>query len=135
MKCISVKEAKPGMILARPITDQQGRTIVNEGASLSQVYISRLGKWGVDQLYIQEEEGAERGDVGLAQDQGMIDEIGATDDAAGEDIPDMPTRLGLPPGVKRGDDLLERIDRTFAGTEGDVLLSALHRAVRKRYGG
>ena len=55
MKRIAVRDAKPGMLLARPITDKQGRTIVAEGTRLSQLYISRLEKWSVEELFVAEE--------------------------------------------------------------------------------
>jgi hypothetical protein len=61
---IPTSDAKVGMILAEPITDQQGRIIMTEGSRLTPVHVKRLDRWGVSELVIQlEEEGEEGGEA------------------------------------------------------------------------
>jgi hypothetical protein len=122
MKKITVAEAKPGMILARPISDRKGRVIVGAGAQLTQLYISRLAKWGVSDLCIEEAGGSRpsraRRSGPLSAEAGA--ENGAADDAV------------MPPGVYRGRDLAERIGNTFTRVADDPLMIALRDAVVRR---
>jgi len=122
MKQIAVGEAEAGMVLGQPIIDSKGRTIVKAGARLTQLYISRLDRWGVKELWIEE-----KGD--LPRDTGSgelkLEEVAAPGKggagAAG------PAR---PPGVYCGEDLEERIDRTFSGVLDDPLMAAMREVVR-----
>lgn len=56
---IPPSEAKVGMILASPIADQQGRTIMGEGTRLTPVHVKRLDRWGVAELIIEVAEDGE----------------------------------------------------------------------------
>jgi len=53
IKILTLSELQPGMILGQPINDQNGRTIVQEGARLTPMYIKRLDKWGITEVRIQ----------------------------------------------------------------------------------
>jgi hypothetical protein len=144
MKRIVVRDAKPGMLLARPITDQQGRIIVAEGTKLSQLYISRLEKWGVAELFVAEEAPAPRVATAEPGPAAAPAKAAAAPPAAAA-VPAEPPRAevarsetpaagrpGLPPGVYRGADLPERLAQTFSRVEDDPLMAALHGAVRRR---
>lgn len=56
---IKPDESKVGMVLAQPITDAQGRTIMAEGSRLTPVHINRLGRWGVQELHVLDDAEAE----------------------------------------------------------------------------
>mgnify|MGYP000858060986 CR=1 FL=1 len=122
MKRISVSEAKAGMTLAQPIMDQQGRVIVNSGTKLSQLYISRLEKWGVKTLSVEDD--ASPGAQGVQ----------AATAAPPAAEPSVAARA-LPPGVYRGPDLAARIARTFSAVREDPLMAALERSVARRLTG
>ncbi|HOX05720.1 MAG TPA: hypothetical protein PK280_04910 [Planctomycetota bacterium] len=111
---ITVGEAKPGMILERPITDQQGRVIVNSGASLSTLYISRLEKWGVRELFVVEGAAAPAAPAAVP--------------AAAADAEPVPAR-DLPPGVYRGPDLADRVRKTFSRVQSDPVMASMQAAV------
>ena len=53
MQRIRVQEAKVGDMLAEPIVDRQGRTLLPKGAKLSPAVLSRLQGWGVFELNIE----------------------------------------------------------------------------------
>ncbi len=122
MKKITVAEAKPGMILAKPISDRRGRTIVGAGAQLTQLYISRLARWGVSELCIEE---AGDGAAGPTRASGSL----GTAAGAGNGAPEGAV---MPPGVYRGPDLVERIEMTFTRVADDSLMIALRDAVVRR---
>ncbi len=132
MRRISVKEAQPGMVLARPITDQQGRTIVNKGASLTQLYISRLGKWGIEELFVEGPQAKEAaaGPAAPAQEPAVPE--GKPPARAEPQPPPEPEAARVPPGVYSGPDLDERVVRTFSGVIDDPLMTVLCSVVRKR---
>ncbi len=134
MKCISVKEAEPGMVLARPINDRQGRTIVNQGAGLTALYISRLGKWGVEELYIEEpqaEEPAPASQAPPAAKKKTPVPVEPTASPAESSRESQQKGSRLPPGVYSGPDLDERVLQTFSLTMDDPLMATLCTVVRK----
>jgi hypothetical protein len=51
-KHCTIEELKPGMLLAQPILDDKGRTVVPEGSRLTPMHIKRLSKWGVESVTI-----------------------------------------------------------------------------------
>jgi HD-GYP domain-containing protein (c-di-GMP phosphodiesterase class II) len=55
MRRISVQYAKPDMILARPLYDGYGHTILNQGARLSAEWVQVLGNLPVAELFIADE--------------------------------------------------------------------------------
>jgi len=125
MKRMSVKESKPGMVLAQPITDQQGRTIVNAGTKLNALYISRLEKWGITEVIVADEAAAPAADA-------AADPAAAPAAAAAPQPPAAAARPSLPPGVHRGPDLVARHDQMFAPVSNEPLMLALGRVVRRR---
>ncbi|MHC4916672.1 MAG: hypothetical protein ACYTGB_14390 [Planctomycetota bacterium] len=122
MKSISVAEAKPGMVLAKPITDRKGRAIVSAGTQLTQLYISRLEKWGVEKLDIEEP-----GDKPATAGAG-----GASRSRKGRPGPSGDGALPRPPGVYGGADLADRITSTFARVASEPLMIALRDAAVRR---
>lgn len=53
MKELRVGEAKPGMVLAKPVLDRMGRILLQRGEELTQPIIDRLQNWGVPVLSIE----------------------------------------------------------------------------------
>ena len=53
MKRIRAGEAQVGDIVAEPIVNEQGRTLLPRGARLSAAVLSRLEGWGVGELCIE----------------------------------------------------------------------------------
>ena len=49
---VLVKDAQPDMILAKPVIDKNGRTIINKGAKLTSLFISKLSKWGIETVVV-----------------------------------------------------------------------------------
>jgi hypothetical protein len=124
MRQITIGDAKPGMVLARPIVNGRGRTIVKAGVALSSLYISRLDRWGVSQLFI-----AEEGEAGRTGD-GSGELAAAVTGGAGGAKKAGPGG-NVPPGVYTGDDLESRIDQTFAQVIDQPLMAALHEVVKR----
>ena len=53
MGMIKAAELKPGMKLAVPLKDLAGRTLLKEGAELTEQYIQRIRSWGFEELAVQ----------------------------------------------------------------------------------
>jgi len=51
----SAESLQPGMLLGQPILDDQGRTIVPEGARLTPAHIKRLDRWGVTEVVVNDD--------------------------------------------------------------------------------
>jgi len=64
MKKLPLDELKEGMILAKPIADASGRTLLAAGAVLSENYIGMMGKKGIGGAFV---EGGEDGEDGYAE--------------------------------------------------------------------
>jgi len=50
MGMIKAADLKPGMKLAQPLKDISGRTLLKEGAELTEQYIGRIRSWGFEEL-------------------------------------------------------------------------------------
>lgn len=134
MKRISVKEAQPGMVLARPINDRQGRIIVNQGASLTALYISRLGKWSVEELYIEEPQDTDPAPApqtppAAKKKTPAPPASPAPATASAREVQEAGPRM--PPGIYSGPDLDERVVQTFSLAMDDPLMATLCTVVRK----
>lgn len=53
MRRIRVQEAKVGEVLAAPVINRQGRTLLPKGARLSPAVLSRLQGWGVFEVQVE----------------------------------------------------------------------------------
>jgi hypothetical protein len=71
MRRIRVQEAKVGDVLAAPLANRQGRTLLPKGARLSPAVLSRLQGWGIFELNI-EGQGAWTSDKSTAQ---LLDDL------------------------------------------------------------
>ncbi len=129
MEQVRVEDAKPGMVLVKPIIDKQGRTIVKAGATLSQLYISRLPKWGVTDIFV--EDAAEHEKTVPAVAPVPVATTSAASDPEGDDTGQAARSIPRPPGVYSGADLEEVIDRCFSGVIDEPLMVALHGAVKR----
>lgn len=52
MKRIPIDDAKPDMVLARPVTNPSGLPIMPAGATLDSPTIERLGRMGIAAVYV-----------------------------------------------------------------------------------
>lgn len=55
-KCISIDKAKINMVLAKPVEDDQGRTLCSSGTKLSEKLLARFEKMGIESVYIETQE-------------------------------------------------------------------------------
>lgn len=53
MGMTKVAELKPGMKLSAPLKDLAGRTLLKEGAELTEQYIQRIKNWGFEEVAVQ----------------------------------------------------------------------------------
>ncbi len=61
MKELRVGDARPGMVLAKPVLDRMGRILLQRGEELTQPIIDRLDAWGIATLGIETTEAKEGG--------------------------------------------------------------------------
>lgn len=52
MKRVPIDDAKPDMVLARPVTNPSGLPIMPAGATLDAATIERLGRMGIAAVYV-----------------------------------------------------------------------------------
>jgi len=55
-KSIAPSKASPGMVLAKPVIDEQGRTLCGEGTKLTTRLIGRFDQMGITALVVQTDE-------------------------------------------------------------------------------
>ena len=55
-RTVPIQEAKPGMILEEAVIDAAGRMLIPAGLRLSPLQVSCLGRWGIAQILVREEE-------------------------------------------------------------------------------
>lgn len=53
MGMVKSADLKPGMKLAQPLKDLAGRTLLKEGAELTEQYIARIRSWGFEEISVQ----------------------------------------------------------------------------------
>ena len=56
MRTVTAAEARAGDIVADPVVNDQGRTLLPKGARLSAAVLSRLEGWGVHELCVEGED-------------------------------------------------------------------------------
>lgn len=66
MRRIQAGQARVGDVVAEPITNGQGRTLLPRGARLSAAVLSRLQGWGVQELCVEGEEPVAVGEAAAA---------------------------------------------------------------------
>ncbi len=79
MRALSLGELKPGMTLADPVNDLQGRLLLKQGAVLTEKSLLMLKSWGVTDALVEGE--PEDGDEEGGPD---VQEMEAIDDALEE---------------------------------------------------
>lgn len=76
MRRITAAEAQAGDIIAEPVINDQGRTLLPKGARLSTAVLNRLQGWGVEALCVEgESDAAEDGSTGAdaGVDAGLLE--------------------------------------------------------------
>ncbi|GEM_PF-6627121 len=87
MKVITLKDAKPGMRLAKPVTDAGGALLIKEGVELSPEWLERLKVRRVDSITIEDTDGpmsTEDRDKAIAAIDADVDRMFA--DVTGNDV-------------------------------------------------
>lgn len=56
IKCISIQNASAGMVLAKPVIDENGRTLCGENTVLSEKMIAQFVRNNISGLYIVSDE-------------------------------------------------------------------------------
>ncbi len=56
MRIVNVERLKPGFIIGRPLTDENGMVLLNSGVQLTQAYIDALIAKGYSRLYVKDPE-------------------------------------------------------------------------------
>lgn len=55
MRYVTIKNIKQGMVLARPLLDEEGNILLNKGGRISPVVYNRIDKMDVQGLYVDDE--------------------------------------------------------------------------------
>jgi hypothetical protein len=63
MRKIAASEAQVGDVVAEPVVNDKGRTLLPKGARLSAAVVSRLAGWGVAELFVEGEGEAPEFDI------------------------------------------------------------------------
>jgi len=93
------------MVLSRPLQDLAGRTLLKEGAELTESYISRIRKWGFEAVAVE----------------------------GGEDQPEAPPPVvGYPVEGRSWEEIQAEIGRRFSRSEGNAAVRRLKKAVLAR---
>ena len=53
MQRISISDLKPGMVVAKPVTNESGMVLLSEGTVLTDSLISRLGRMDLSHISVQ----------------------------------------------------------------------------------
>ncbi len=56
VKCLPLTQVNPGMILAKPVVDDKGRTLCGPGTLVTDKLVSRIEKMGISVVYVQSDE-------------------------------------------------------------------------------
>ena len=56
IKCISIQAASAGMVLAKPVVDENGRTLCGENTVLSEKIIAQFARNNISGIYILSDE-------------------------------------------------------------------------------
>ncbi len=107
-KRYTVEELRPGMILAQQVDDDQGRTIMPEGARLTPMHIKRLQKWGLDSVVVAEN------DAGDPESSSIVSAQGTIESASGEERETM----------RR---IAEEVQQRFRDVDDDPVMAELKR--------
>jgi hypothetical protein len=53
LNTVKAEDLRAGMVLAQPLKDLAGRTLLKEGAELTEIYIERIRKWGFEEVAVE----------------------------------------------------------------------------------
>lgn len=56
MRLVNINYVREGAILAQPVIDSMGRTLLQAGIKLTEVYAQRLRRLGVDEVFIEDDQ-------------------------------------------------------------------------------
>ena len=105
MRMMMAGKLQPGMILSQPLQDLAGRTLLKEGAELTERYIERIRKWGFEAVAVE----------------------------GGEDGPqELPPAVGYPVAGRSWEEVAAEIERRFSKSGDDPILRRLKETVLTR---
>lgn len=53
---LPISELQPGMLLAQPVLNDKGRTVIPEDSRLTPMHLKRLEKWGIEKVSINDDD-------------------------------------------------------------------------------
>jgi len=56
MRKVATNDLEPGMKIARKVENKAGMVLLPEGIELTEAHISRLKKWGIEEIYVEGED-------------------------------------------------------------------------------
>ena len=104
MGMVKAADLKAGMKLSAPLKDLAGRTLLKDGAELTDQYILRIRNWGFEEIAVQEEGQA----------------------------PPPPPVVGYRIEGRTLQEVSEEVERRFSRSGGDAVLETLKAAVLDR---
>ena len=100
MKKVSTNELEIGMKLARKVENDKGMVLLPEGIELTEAHIGRLKKWGIEEIFVEGEDGSGSGADQVVGDLKMDDAFLAVLDHKFEQVKDDPIMQGIYNAVK-----------------------------------
>jgi hypothetical protein len=102
---VKAGERRAGMILAKPLRDLAGRTLLKEGAELTEGYVERIRRWGFEDVAVE----------------------------GGADEPvELPPVVGYQVAGRPWEEVQAEVEKRFSRSAGDTVLAGLKRAVLAR---
>jgi len=105
MRKITIMQACEGMVLAKPLTNSEGKILVAEKCRLTEKILTRLDDWGCDMVFVE-------GEPQSDEEKGIV---------VGLDLSDSNT-----------EELFEQIDKSFAKVSDDPLMEQVKEALKSQ---
>ena len=99
-----MSDLRPGMILSHPLKDLAGRTLLKEGAELTESYIDRIKRWGFDEVAVEGE----------------------------DDVVELPPVVGYAIEGRTPEEVYAEVERRFSKSGDDVTVAQLKKAILAR---
>ena len=101
MKKVTTEEFQAGMKIAKKVENNNGMVLLPEGIVLSEAHVTRLKKWGVEEIYVEGED---------------ADGGGSESDIVGD--------------IKMNEEFAARLDHKFEKVKDDPIMQSIYNAVK-----
>ncbi len=105
MRKLKIMQACEGMVLAKPLTNSEGKVLVAEKCRLTEKIITRLDDWGCDVIFVE-------GDPQSDEEKGIV--------------------VGLDISNGNTEELFEQIDKSFSKVSDDNLMQKVKEALKEQ---